>query len=147
MVLTDTFFSSTCIRCSLQADCHRGVACRGRSPSHPHHCPHFYMLQVRSCYTQAPLDWSPFCTRTQRASRSSQHWVVDTTRAGPSLLVALSKPPSSNLCKSGCKWGSGVGLGVLPQNILNLLDVISCILVYLEDGQMEMGSTLTRSDS
>ena len=62
------FFSSTCIRCSLQADCHRGVTCRGRPPPHPHHCSHFYMLQVRSCYTQVhwtgPL-FEPLLIRSQ----------------------------------------------------------------------------------
>ena len=43
--------------------------------------------------------------------------------------------------------GSGAGLLVLPQNIFNLVDVISCILVHLEDGQLEMGNTFICSNS
>ena len=57
------------------------------------------------------------------------------------------RPPSSKLCKSVCKWGSGAGLGVLPQKMMNLVDAIFCILVHLGDGQLEMGNTLIRSDS
>ena len=56
-----------------------------------------------------------------------------------------SDPP---ICaKVGINWGVGMGLGVLPQNILNLVVLISCILVHLGDGQLEMGNTLNPSDS
>ena len=41
------------------------------------------------------------------------------------------------------KWMQTVRgcLGVLPQKILNLVDVISCILVHFGDGQLEKGNT------
>ena len=58
-------------------------------------------------------------------------------------------PHSSNLCKSGCYEGGGGGSGggVLPQKIMNLVDVISRILVHLGDGQLALASTLVSSDS
>ena len=45
-----------------------------------------------------------------------------------------------DLYESGCIWVKG-GLGFLPQRILSLVDVISCILVHFWDGQLEKAST------
>ena len=50
----------------------------------------------------------------------------------------MCNDPPYLICK---KVGSNGGRGVLPQKILNLVDVISCILVPFWDGQLEKGST------
>ena len=67
----------------------------------------------------------------------------------PGQKSIKTPPHSSNLCKSGCYEGGGGGSGggVLPQKIMNLVDVISRILVHLGDGQLALASTLVSSDS
>ena len=55
--------------------------------------------------------------------------------------VQMHKPPPPILfIQKWAQMGEG-GLEVLPQKILNLVDVISCILVHFWDGQLEKGNT------
>ena len=61
---------------------------------------------------------------------------------------SIKTPPPPICAKVGVnEGGGGSGGGVLPQNMLNLVGVISRILVHLGDGQLEMGSTSVSSDS
>ena len=71
--------------------------------------------------------------------RQKCHTIIDCiyTVADYELLSLWAQMRNFNCIKVGANGGRGV----LPQKILNLVDVISCILVPFWDGQLEKGNT------